>query len=290
MTGRPTVSVIVPFRGSVASLEALLVRLASLQLEAGDEVIVADNRRPASRPPTVPASVRVCPTPGVRAPGFARNSAAGTATGEWLVFVDADTRPAASLLDDYFDRPPAPTTAVLAGAIVDVAADGGVAARHSVARGHMSQRATLERAGSAYVQTANCAVRRRAFAEVGGFTETIRWGEDADLCFRLARAGWGIEERPRARVEHRTRATVRGLLAQLAGHGSGAAWLNRRYPGEFPPLAPRELAGRLARAASHAARAVAHGESEQAAFALLDLATTSAFEIGRRLSNRARGR
>ena len=38
---------------------------------------------------------------------------------------------------------------------------------------------------------------------------------------------------------HLSRASLPALLAQLAGHGAGAAWLARRYPGEFPaPGAP----------------------------------------------------
>ena len=286
---RPTVSVIVPFTGSDAALDRLVAALASLRAAPGDELIVADNtpRAPVSRV-TRAARVRVHRAAGVRAAGFARNCGARAGTGEWLVFVDADTELHPTLLDAYFDPTPAASTAVLAGGIADVTAAPTLPARHSAARRHMSQAVTVRRTGSPYAQTANCAIRRSAFAAVGGFDETIRAGEDADLCFRLARAGWTIEERPGALVGHRSRATLRALLTQLARHGSGAAWLNRRYPGEFPPPSPRDLAGRLRNAALTSGAAMMRGEREPAAFALLDLLSQSAFDGGRLLSNRAR--
>ncbi len=152
----------------------------------------------------------------------------------------------------------------------------------------MSDRAILERLHHPYAQTANCAVRRAAFEQVSGFTEEIRAGEDADLCFRLQRAGWLLEARPHATVEHRGREAVRGLIGQLAGHGSGAAWLQRRYPGSFPPSSARALTGRIARSAQSALTALARGEREQATCAVLDILTACAFELGRLLPNRAR--
>ena len=136
-----------------------------------------------------------------------------------------------------------------------------------------------------YAQTANCAVRRSAFASIGGFAERARAGEDADLCFRLREVGWTMEERSAAWVEHRSRETLSGLLRQLAWHGSGAAWLNRRYPGSFPPPSPREFAARLARSLGQALMAVSRCEREAAVFALLDFAAAAAFQFGRLLPN-----
>jgi GT2 family glycosyltransferase len=290
MNGRPAVSVIVPFAGSEAQLTSLLAELQRLERNPDDELIVADNR--ATEPGRQAAGeVRVVPAPEVRAAGYARNCAASVASGEWLVFIDSDTHPRESLLDDYFDPPPGPATAVLAGGIVDVVPDGaGTAARHSARRAQMSHRVTLARPGTPYAQSGNCAVRASAFGAIGGFSELIRAGEDADLCFRLAEAGWQLEERPRASVEHPAPGSVRALLTQLASHGSGAAWLNDRYPTEFPPPRPRELAGRVVRCGRDALAALARGDREPAVMALLDLVTISAVDVGRLRSNRARRR
>jgi GT2 family glycosyltransferase len=151
------------------------------------------------------------------------------------------------------------------------------------ARGMMAQATTLRHPHAPYAQTANCAVRRSAFEAVGGFDEGARWGEDADLCWRLAAAGWALEERPAAGVRHRNRETLRALLAQQAGHGAGARWLQARHPGASPPPGLRELAGQARWCLGRAVRA---RDREARAFALLDLLARYAFEAGR-LGNNA---
>jgi GT2 family glycosyltransferase len=259
-----------------------------------DEVIVADNRAaaPGEEPvrPAEATSPRVIPAGAMRSPGFARNRAAAAASGEWLVMIDADTEPDPALLDAYFAEPPSPRTAILAGAIEDRAGAATLAARHAAARGQMDQALTIGRGRFAYAQTANCAIRRDAFTRSGGFAEDARAGEDADLCLRLIAAGWQLQPRPGARVVHRTRADTRALLAQLARHGAGAAWCERRHPGSFPPPRPHRFMARLAGDAARALGAAARGDREAAREHLLELAEACAFEGGRLLPNNVRRR
>ncbi len=281
-------SVIVPFAGSDEELRTCLARLGQLALRAGDEILVADNR-PGSADAGAAHGVRIVAADGARAAGFARNRAAAVAHGDWLVLIDANTRPSGDLLERYFEPLPAERTAVLAGAIADVPGSSSAAARYAARRAQMSQRASLDRRGTSYAQSANMAVRADAFAAAEGFDEEARRGEDADLCFRLARAGWTLEERPAAFVEHPTRATLGGLLTQVAHDGSGAAWLNRRYPGEFPAPGPRAFGGRLARAGREAIGAARRGDRQDVNAVLIEVVEAGAFLIGRLLlSNDAR--
>ena len=281
-TPRPPVSVVIPFAGSADDLTRLARDLEVLIREPADELIIADNRRPGSAPlpeASLPAGARIARADSLPGPAPARNAGAAVANREWLVFIDADTRPEADLLQAYFDPAPRSRTAVLAGMIVDVATRSTLVSRHDVARQRMSQEMTLRRS-LPYAQTANCAVLRSAFDSVGGFNVQAR-GEDADLCFRLYRAGWEMEERPSARVQHRARTEFRDWFSQQVRHGRGAAWLERHYPGEFPPRGWRFLLNRLVHLGAASARALARGDREQAGFALLDLIRIWAFELGR---------
>ena len=288
---RPAVDVIVPFAGSSAALEALLSRLERLELGPSDSLTVVDNQ-PRAGPPAAGGRARLVHDFGRRSPAYARNRGAREAAGEWLLFIDADVDAPPDLLDRYFDRPPGERTAVLAGAVIDEEpANGGrrsPAVRYAHLRGAMSHENTLAHGRWAFAQTANCAVRRAAFEAVGGFRDELRAAEDADLRYRLAARGWEMERRDRAVVRHRSRRTLRELLAQRLVHGSGAAWLNRAYPGSFPPRRWPGLAWWGIRRSARGVAALVAGDRDEALLGLLDPLAVWAFELGRLLPNRAR--
>lgn len=286
---RPPVDVVVPFAGAAQELRAVAARLAALHVRDGDTLTIADNRG-VRRPGELPGRVRVIDASDRRGSYHARNAGARAGSAPWLLFIDADVEPARNLLDRLFDPAPDPRTAVLAGAVVDEPppADGRAPAalRYAWLKSSMSQEATLGRGRWAFAQTANAAVRRQAFADVGGFAGDARSGGDADLCFRLTAAGWRIESRPGAAVMHRNRTTIPRMLAQRARHGAGAAWLAQRHPGALPR---RRLAGAAwwgARRAGSGVAALTRGDRDGALVGLLDGPALLAFELGRRLPNR----
>jgi hypothetical protein len=284
---RPAVDVVVPFAGADGDLRALLGRAAALARRDGDTVTVVDNRARGARP-APPPGVRLLAAAEVATSYHARNAGARAGSAPWLVFLDADVAPPRDLLDRYFAPPPGDRTAVLAGGVVDAPATGGASAavRYAAVKRAMSQDVTLGHGRWAFAQTANCAVLRAAFEAAGGFRDGVRSGGDADLCFRLREAGWELERRERAAVVHRSRATVRALLAQRARHGSGAAWLAREHPGAFPA---RPLPGATwwaARRAAAGVAALARRDADAAIVGLLDGPALLAFELGRRVPNR----
>ena len=229
--------VVVPFLGPPAELAELAGRLSQLRLGPDDTLTIVDNR-PDAPPRAAGGAPQVIAAPGLQTPAFARNEGAAAGRAEWLVFLDSDTAPPPDLLDRYFADPPRADTGLLAGGIDDEVPQEGsndsAAARWAHLAGSMSEETTLGLGRWSFAQTANCAVRREAFASVGGFRAELRACEDADLCYRLAAAGWALERRESARVVHRSRSTIRALLGQQLVHGAGIGWLEREYPGSAP--------------------------------------------------------
>jgi GT2 family glycosyltransferase len=285
---RPAVDVVIPFAGSASELQALIARAARLERTAGDTVVVVDNRARTDAV-VAPPGVLVVPAPERAGSYYARNRGAATGEAPWLLFVDADVEVPADLLDRYFERDPQDATGVLAGEVSDQPPSldqRSAAVRYAWLKQSMSQETTLAHGRWAFAQTANCAIRRAAFDAVGGFREHVRSGGDADLCFRLAAAGWQLERRPRATVMHRNRQTVRAMLRQRARHGAGAAWLNREHPGSFPRRRWTGLAWWATRRAATGLRALAGGDRDGAVLGLLDGPAVWAFELGRLMPNR----
>jgi GT2 family glycosyltransferase len=287
---RPSVDVVVPFAGSQEALEQLVERLGGLRTGPDDSITVVDNRA-AGAEAASSRDVAVLPAREVQSSYFARNRGAERGRGDWLLFIDADVEPSADLVERYFDAPPSGDSGVLAGAVVDEPADDQPGARLAVRYAHlrrtMTQENTLGRGRWGYAQTANCAVRRAAFESVGGFRERVRSGGDADLCFRLAAAGWKIERRDAAVAIHRSRPTLRKMFRQRARHGSGAAWLDREHPGSFPRKSWLRLAVSTLAGAVRVPLRLATGRSDGALLAFVDPLTTWAFELGRLASNDA---
>ncbi len=279
---RPSVAVVVPFLGTGTEARALVDAVAVLSFRPGDSVVLVDNGPSGVPWPPLPAGVELVRAPARRSSYHARNAGAAHARGEWILFIDADCRPSATLLDDYFATAPAAGTGLLAGEVEGVAGDDGMVARWLVARRHLAVAPQLTRDAVPVAGTANLMIRREAWSQLGGFAE-VSSGADYELCVRAAAAGWGLEYRPRAAVVHVHSGGVRAALARAGRYGAGQAWLHRLHPGAAAPP----------RASRAAARAVAGwgwwtltGRFERGAFKALDGAWEAAFAWGwRRGSN-----
>ncbi|NLS06447.1 glycosyltransferase [Rhizobium sp. P32RR-XVIII] len=78
-------------------------------------------------------------------------------------------------------------------------------------------------------------IRIAAFESVGGYDETFSHNEDAELDYRLKKAGFGIWMTDKTRMIYYPRSTVRTLFRQYLGYGRGRA-KNILKHGSMPKL------------------------------------------------------
>jgi hypothetical protein len=185
------ISVVVPTMGR-PSLAALLAALGDTDVE----IVVVDDR-PSPHPPLeVDAKVVAGPA---RGPAAARNAGWKAARGDWIAFLDDDVLPDPDWIERLTDD-------------LDAAGEGvgGVQGRLSVPlpedrRPTDWERVTAGLAEGAWI-TADMAYRRAALARCGGFDERLprAFREDAELAFRVRKAGWTLIRGER-RVTHPVR-------------------------------------------------------------------------------------
>ena len=244
-----------PFAGEDRAAEDAVGALLALDLLPGDELILADNSVVATARGGVAKArggvakarggVAVISAGGEPSPAHARNVGAAQAHADWILFLDADCRAPRGLLDAYFATPVADDVGALAGEVVPMPGGDSLASRYGSARSFLSQQAHLNHPYRPRAVAANLLVRRAAFEQIGGFYEGVRAAEDTDFSWRLQQAGWRLELRRAARVEHRYRATVADLRRQWRGYAAGRAWLGRRYDGFTPEPAVVRALGRV---------------------------------------------
>jgi len=81
-----------------------------------------------------------------------------------------------------------------------------------------------------HICTGNSIYRTEAVHKVGGFDESIGYGYDNDMSYRLTGAGYHLRFVPHARSIHRWRETMAGYLRQQYGQGYGRLDLVTRHP------------------------------------------------------------
>jgi GT2 family glycosyltransferase len=179
------VSVVVPAfneeRLLPASLRSIRAAMEAFR-EAGwaSELIVCDNNSTDRTAEIAAAAGAVVVFEPINQIARARNAGAARATGDWLVFIDADSFPTAALLRDVVD-------AVNAGRCLAGGATVAVDTRNLIAKavvGWWNATSRLVRWGAGsfiFCETA-------AFRRLGGFSERFYAAEEIDLFRRLKRA------------------------------------------------------------------------------------------------------
>lgn len=171
------------------------------------EVVVVEEGEEAK---PVPGTVYVHLSRAGRGFGHARNAAVKAATGELLLFLDDDCLAeqgwAEALIQPLLDDP---EVLGVAGSVA-VRACGPVGYAENILGFPGGGLRYLDESGgrivpTRHLSTCNCAYRRRALEQVGGFPEEARSGsEDALVAERIVQLG-PCRYQPKAVVYHRTR-------------------------------------------------------------------------------------
>jgi glycosyltransferase involved in cell wall biosynthesis len=206
------VSVVVPVKDGAALLERTLPALAAALPEATELIVSDDGGRDASAEVARRCGAIVIRSDRSLGPAAARNRGAAGATGEVLVFLDADVRVNARTLGSLLAPLAEPGIAAAFGSYdASPEARSWVSLYRNLAHHFVHQRS----AGEAETFWAGCgAVRAGVFRALGGFDEryTRPSIEDVELGYRLVSAGHRIRLVPQAQVTHLKRWTLASFL------------------------------------------------------------------------------
>ena len=169
-------------------------------------------------------------------PAIARNYAAESAKGEYLIILDSDT----VLPKGYFEainnylatnKPDAfggpdrggddftPVQKAISYSMTSFFTTGGI-------RGGKSKITRF------FPRSFNMGVKREVFAQLGGFS-AMRFGEDVDFSMRVVEAGYTTALIPDAWLYHKRRTDFRKFYRQVRNSGKARIALTRRHPGSL---------------------------------------------------------
>lgn len=266
---REVVTIVVPVRDRSAELDTCL---AALRLHSSNvAIIVVDD---ASHGPAQIARIAARYDADVirldhnRGPAGARNAGLQAVATPIAAFVDSDCLVGAGWLCALVPHFDDPLVAAVAPRII------GYSARPVGLVGSFTREATPLDLGTepanvtaqgrvSYVPSAVLLLRASDFT----FDESMRYGEDVDLVWRLRAAGWSVRYEPAVQVSHREPVAVSAWLRRRYGYGTSAAVLDVRHPGRLSPAIFRPLP--LAAAAlALTARPIPAGTAALLSFAL----------------------
>ena len=82
---------------------------------------------------------------------------------------------------------------------------------------------------SPFFSNGNVAFRRDALSQVAPYDGNCYSGEDQDMCFRMAKAGWELYFARHAIVRHKSRTTLRAFMRQWFNYGFHHPYLFKKH-------------------------------------------------------------
>ena len=232
------VTIVIPVRDNVGGLRRLVASLRDLRI-----VVVDDGSSTPIKQEDFAGEhscIEVLRHAQSRGPAAARNSGLAACKTGFVAFLDSDVVPRRGWLEALLGHFCDPTVALVAPRIVGLAKTDHMVARYEAVRSSLDlgqrEAPVIPYTSVSYVPSAAIVCRTSTLRDVGGFDETLRAGEDVDLCWRLVEAGARLRYEPIAQVAHDHRTELRDWIARKAFYGGSAAPLSVRHPDKIAPL------------------------------------------------------
>lgn len=233
------VTVVVPVRDAPTDLATCLSSIRRLLADA--VIVVVDDGSVDETGPAVVAEVhgaRVVRRSASGGPAAARNDGLARCDSRLVLFVDADVELVADPLTTLVPYLDDPTAALVAPRVVGTGGAGALGAyereRFPLDIGPTTGRIAPD-ARITYAPAAVLLCRVEALRAVGGFDESLRYGEDVDLVWRLGDDGQRCWYDGRVVARHPVRSSIHERVRQRFGYGSAAAPLALRHVDRVVP-------------------------------------------------------
>jgi len=232
------VTIVIPVHDNAFSLRRLLSTLRGLRVVVVDDGSAIPVRQ--SDFERMSCQVEVIRHPQAKGPAAARNTGLAACTTDFVAFLDSDVVPRRGWLEALLGHFADPAVALVAPRIIGLTHSDNMIARYEAVRSSLDlglrEAPVVPYSTVAYVPSAAIICRRSALVAAAGFDETLRCGEDVDLCWRLVESGARLRYEPIALVAHDHRVGIRDWLVRKSFYGQSAAPLSIRHPDKTAPL------------------------------------------------------